>query len=136
MSQYRSRSTVALRGESQPGSLREAIASAPRNARGRRMYSPELRCRVVEYAQEVLEQGRTQTEISTQLGLHQAVLSEWLRAEKEPSAPQTHVAHTETAGATVLVFPDGTRVEGLKPAEILEILRGLGRGSATTTTAV
>ena len=118
--------------------LRERLARAPRNGRGYRLYSDELKIEAATYAQRSNEQGASYTEIAKRLGLPAATLLHWRgkagkapRPEKRaigfrPVALQASVeARNQQTTGPVMVLANGIRIEGLTTSELTALVRGL-----------
>ena len=94
-------------------------------------YTPALRRRAVTIAQKRRDAGVAVTSVARELGVRPQALRLWLQAPRsrprlrrvavsaapEPVAP--------TPGLSVLVTPQGVRVEGLDLATLVALLRGL-----------
>jgi transposase-like protein len=102
----------------------------------RRRYSPELRGRILDWVEQGLEEGASETACGEALGIPMHRFGEWRREERarEHEAATTEVAFVpiETTvdalvghGALVLVAPSGDRVEGLTMAEAIAMLKAL-----------
>ena len=62
--------------------LKRELARAPKNERGRRRYTKELRERVVQATVAAQEAGRTLTELSKDLGIRDQLLGAWVRKSR------------------------------------------------------
>ena len=119
-------------GEALAGEVAEHVGSR-RSKKWR--CPPELRSRIVEYAQSCRDQGRTIGDIAAGLGLVESTLARWLRrgaAELQPGFRSVAIVASEDRPATPvatalrLVTPHGYRVEGLDAdtlAYLLQVLR-------------
>lgn len=139
--------------------LRDRIARASVNARGRRQYDEVLRRDIVAHASERYACGESYEKIASGLGLPSATLCNWtskaagspsrsrrpvgfrpvtLRAEapkqpeKRDAEPARGTSRGLEAGDTsrpVVVLPGGTRIEGLAVKDLAQVIRSLGCGA-------
>lgn len=122
--------------------LREQIARAPRNGRGYRQYTEELKIAVASYARRGKKQGESYAEMAKGLGLPAATLLHWRgKAKTAPPAgvgseqrplgfrPVSLQASTTSGNrrtnGPVVVLPNGIRIEGMGARELTELVRGL-----------
>ena len=118
--------------------LRERLARAPRNGRGYRLYSDELKIEAATYAQRSNKQGASYTEIAKRLGLPAATLLRWRGKAGKAPLPAKHAigfrpvalqasveARNQRATGPVVVLANGIRIEGLTTRELTELVRGL-----------
>ncbi len=108
--------------------LRKKIAKTEPNARGRRRYSEEVRTEIVEHTLKREESGSSQAEIAQDLGLSHRTLWGWLRRQQMSVVRPVELIddHTEReplAGARALVFPNGSRIEGLSLDDVVTLVR-------------
>jgi len=103
---------------------------------GRRIYSPEQRERLIA---EYEASGLTQARFAKQTGVKYMTLVTWLhekrRGEARTRTSQMKFEKLEMPRATsnaasveamvVVTLPDGTRIEGKRPADVAEVLRAL-----------
>ena len=108
--------------------LRGALARAARARRGPgRRYPAALRSEVAAFARGERRRGARVGTVARRLGLPRPTLLNWLRAPGGCFAP-VRVEHTPEAEAgpgLLLVSPSGHRVEGLRLAELVAVLRAL-----------
>ena len=68
--------------------------------------------------------GKTWSEVSSELGIHQSLLQRWLKKFSDgKKAGFVRVAVDKQETGPVLVLPNGWRVEGLGVDGILEVLK-------------
>jgi transposase-like protein len=101
------------------------------------VYSPERRAQLVALGQRLLDQGRSVTAASAELGLGRDTLGRWLRGSEpveahfrpvtivEPPISADSQGGIQPVAGLVLVSPRGYRVEGLGVATAAELLRAL-----------
>jgi hypothetical protein len=116
--------------------LKQQIAGAPVNKAGRRRYTETIRDEVLAVAKEGRNAGMSTMQLSRELGISYDTLVLWhWKAQKSgaaapmlrpitleedaPSAP--HMAKN----GPVVVLANGTRIEGLPLAGIIELVRTL-----------
>ncbi len=106
------------------------------DTKGRKIYSPEQRDRLLA---EYDASGLTQARFAKQTGVKYMTLVTWLYERRQgASRPRKGGMKFEklelprvtskpaSAEASVLVtLPDGTRIEGKRPADVAEVLRAL-----------
>lgn len=118
--------------------LQREISQLPRSGwRGRRDYPRELRARIIQCAERHFETGIAVGRLARDLGVPLSTLTVWtegLASRGTRASADFHEVHLadaalvlkpETAGALVLVTPQGFRVEGLRVAELAELFRAL-----------
>lgn len=118
--------------------LRERIAKAPRNGRGYRQYTDELKLEVAGYARRSRKQGDSYAEIAKRLGLPAATLLHWRgKAGKAPVSKKHAIgfrpvalqvsaaARNQREMGPVVVLANGIRIEGMTTSELTELVRGL-----------
>ena len=94
-------------------------------------YTPELRRRAVGIARRRCRAGVAVAAIARDLGLRPDALRLWLQAPRSrPRLRRVAVTATPepvapTSGLSVLVTPQGVRVNGLDLATLVALLRGL-----------
>jgi hypothetical protein len=100
--------------------------------RGRTFRYPEaFQDRVVAWAHAQRERGTTQAEISRQVDVPWETIRRWIdRRADQGSQPETTglvpvqiagVAQAQAGNRLVLVSPDGWRIEGLGPDQVVEV---------------
>ena len=107
-------------------SLRAALASHE-PGRGRR-YSPDLKVRIIEFAQSRRGEGASWVEVASEIGIGIETLRRWcMAAEPKPRAmvPVRVVADRHEVTVSV-VSAGGHRIEGLTLPEAIAVLRALG----------
>jgi transposase-like protein len=110
--------------------LLQGIATTTSDRRGRRLYSRELRESVVTYARKRMMSGGRQSGIARELGIDECTLSWWLRRNskktKRTMKPVVVMEKEASRTAVVLVLPSGIRIENLRLAEVVTLVRALG----------
>ena len=106
------------------------------DSKGRRIYSAEQRERLIA---EYEESGLTQAGFARQAGVKYMTLVTWLHERRREAARQRPgrmgfeklelpgaIAKPTGMEAFVMVtLPDGTRIEGKRPEDVVEVLRAL-----------
>jgi hypothetical protein len=112
--------------------FRSAVAGSlgGRPSRGVR-YREDLRQEAIALARTGMREGRSLGRVAEDLGIGPATLARWLGGvgAGEPLRPVEVQREQEAPGSTaslVVVTPSGWRIEGLRLAEIAELLRVLG----------
>ena len=113
--------------------LRERIANADRNARGRRQYGVELRRDLVAFARQRIGEGESATAAAKELGLNPATVIGWLKTEIEVESAEPRMrrveAEREPRAAVrpdiVLELGHDVRVRGLRLEQLAELVRRL-----------
>ncbi len=104
-----------------------AVYFGGRPGRGAR-YPQELQQEAVALARAGMLRGQSLGSVASELGVGCATLGHWLQASREALRPvevQQEEAPRE-ASSLALVAPSGWRIEGLRLAELPELLRILG----------
>jgi hypothetical protein len=107
-------------------SIRAALASHE-PGRGRR-YSPDLKARIIEFAQSRRGEGASWVEVASEIGVGFETLRRWCVAAKpKPRAmvPVRVVADRDEITVSV-VSAGGLRIEGLTLRAAIDVLRALG----------
>ena len=127
--------------------LRERIASAPVNGRGRRQYDKKLRQEITRYASNQHAHGESFSKIAQTLGLPSTTILNWrgkgqptskkqpvgfrpvaVRAD-EPTGPKEAASSTNDGtgpgGQAIVVVPGGVQIQGLSVGELAELVRTL-----------
>ena|ERR1700722_5151739 len=107
-------------------SLRAALASHE-PGRGKR-YSPDLKARIIEFAQSRRGEGASWAEVAGEVGIGFETLRRWCMSAKpkrRAMVPVRVVADREESTVSV-VSAGGHRIEGLTLAEAIAALRALG----------
>jgi hypothetical protein len=107
-------------------SLRAALASHE-PGRGKR-YPPDLKARIIEFAQSQRGEGASWAEVAGEVGIGFETLRRWcMAAEPKPRAmlPVRVVPDRDEANFSV-VSASGYRVDGLTLPEAIAVLRALG----------
>jgi len=122
--------------------LRERIARAPRNGRGYRQYTEELKSAIVGYVRRSNEQGESYAAMAKRLGVPAATLLHW-RGKAGTAQPKAPAVEKRPLGfrpvslqasmtdrdrgenGPVVVLPNGIRIEGMRMSELTELVRGL-----------
>ena len=112
--------------------FRSAVARSlgGRPGRGAR-YREDLRQEAIALARTGLSEGKSLGRVAEELGIGPATLTRWFErgGAGEPLRPvevQREEAEPGQASSLVVVTPSGWRIEGLRLAEIAELLRVLG----------
>jgi len=112
--------------------FRSAVARSlgGRPGRGAR-YREDLRQEAIALARTGLLEGKSLGRVAEELGIGPATLTRWLErgGAGEPLRPvevQREEAEPGQAFSLVVVTPSGWRIEGLRLADIPELLRALG----------
>ena len=123
--------------EKQLEKLKNELASAPRNARGRRQYGNRLQTRVVRAALEARVQGQPVAMVAEKLGIRGSLVGKWVRGAQNKEGTHSRVRRVEvvqeprtevvqepsTEDRLTLHLSHDARVEGLTVAEISVLLR-------------
>jgi hypothetical protein len=107
-------------------SLRAALASHE-PGRGKR-YSPDLKARIIEFAQSRRSEGASWAEVAGDIGIAFETLRRWcMAAEPKPRAmvPVRVVADRDEATVSV-ASAGGHRIDGLTLHAAIAVLRALG----------
>lgn len=112
--------------------FRSAVARSlgGRPSRGVR-YREDLRQEAMALARMGMREGRSLGRVAAELGIGVATLTRWLEkgGADEPLRPVEVQREQEEPGSTsslVVVTPLGWRIEGMRLAQIAELLRALG----------
>jgi len=106
------------------------------DTKGRRIYSPEQRDRLLA---EYEASGLTQARFAKQSGVKYMTLVTWLYERRHGASqprtggmkfeklelPRATLKPASTEEGIVVTLPDGTRIEGKRPADVAEVLRAL-----------
>ena len=112
---------------SPPPSLRRALL-AHRPARGK-LYAPEVRAAVVEFAQKRRAEGASWKQIAGELGMRFETVMRWsVRGARKRALKRVEIVADAAASASSLcvVSPTGHRLEGLTLHDAIAVLRALG----------
>ena len=113
--------------------LQREVEQLPKSGR-RRLYSEELKRRVLAYVERRIAGGSTESKASVELGIHQATISDWRGRKKrrtKKSKPKSsrvrsvEVVASPKRGGLVLVFGTGTRVEGVTVEDVVALAKEL-----------
>ena len=118
--------------------LREQLARVPRNGRGYRRYTEELKSAVASYGARGEQRGESYTDMAKKLGLPAATMLNWRGKERKAATTSKHpvgfrpvtvqdkpAEENARVSRPVVVLPGGIRVEGMTTGDITELLRGL-----------
>jgi transposase-like protein len=107
-------------------SLRAALASHE-PGRGRR-YSPDLKARIIEFAQSRRGEGASWAEIAGEIGIGFETLAGWCMAAepKTRAMVPVRVVPDRDEVTVSVVSAGGHRIEGLTLPEAIAVLRALG----------
>lgn len=112
--------------------FRKAVAESLGGRPGRGVrYREDLRQEAIALARTGLLEGKSLGRVGEELGIGPATLARWLErgGAGEPLRPvelQREEAEPGPAFSLVVVTPSGWRIEGLRLADIPELLRALG----------
>jgi predicted transcriptional regulator len=90
-----------------------------------RCVPPELKARARAWITEQRAEGRTMSELATDLGVAVGTVLRWSDGGVRALVP-VRVVPDETPRAVVVVSPSGLRIEGLTLADAVRVLRELG----------
>ncbi len=93
--------------------------------RGSRQYAPELKARVIAYAERRYNEGASAKNVSDELGVNVHTLGFWRERKANAKAllrPVRVIDQTSDA-RIVLLVRNGIRVEGLSVEQLVEVLR-------------
>lgn len=93
--------------------------------RGSRHYSPELKARVIAYAERRYTEGASAKHVSDELGVNVHTLGFWRERKKnaKPVLRPVRVIDETIDARIVLLVRNGIRVEGLSVEQLVEVLR-------------
>jgi transposase-like protein len=93
--------------------------------RGGRHYSPELKARVIAYAERRYGEGASAKHVSDELGVNVHTLGFWRERKKntKPVLRPVRVIDETSDARIVLLVRNGIRVEGLSVEQLVEVLR-------------
>jgi len=112
--------------------FRSAVARSLSGRPGRGVrYREDLRQEAIVLAQTGLLEGKSLGRMAEELGIGPATLARWLErgGAGEPLRPvevQREEAKPGQTSSLVVVTPSGWRIEGLRLADLPELLRALG----------
>ena len=119
--------------KSEAEALFDEVAALPMNGR-RRLYTADLRRRVLAFIEKRIAEGGSECKASAELGIHQATITGW-RGGKKRSPKKRHratkvravevVATTRESTGPVLLFGSGARIEGLSTVDIIALVKGV-----------
>jgi transposase-like protein len=106
--------------KSEVDELRQLVAG-----RGGRHYSPELKARVIAYAERRYTEGVSAKQVSDELGVNVHTLGFWRERKKnaKPMLRPVRVIDETSDARIVLLVRNGIRVEGLSVEQLVEVLR-------------
>jgi predicted transcriptional regulator len=90
-----------------------------------RCVPPELKARARKWIAEQRAEGRTVSEVATELGVAAGTILRWSNGGVRSLVP-VRVVPDEILKAVVVVSPSGLRIEGLTLADAVRVLRELG----------
>jgi len=96
----------------------------------RRLYTADLRRRVVAFIERRIAAGISETNASAELGINQATVADWRGRRKTQAKNPTRVRAVEIvesheSSKPVLILGASARVEGLSVADVLTLVKGL-----------
>lgn len=101
-------------------------------ARGKR-FDPELRRRIVAFAERRRREGASWMAIATELGACFETVRRWCGGGSSPAAPQLRRVEVmaepvveRACRALVVLTPNGLRIEGMGLDEVVALVRALG----------
>jgi hypothetical protein len=107
-------------------SLRAALASH-KPGRGRR-YSPDLKARIIEFAQSRRGEGASWVEVAGEIGIGFETLRRWCIAAEPKSRAMVpvRVVDDEDEVTVSVASAGGYRIDGLTLPQAIAVLRALG----------
>jgi len=109
------------------------VEALPKQGR-RRLYTADLRRRVVAFVEKRIAAGGTESSASVELGIHQATITDWRGGKKRRRTKTTkatkrvrpvELVAPAKAETMVLVLGASARVEGLTIDHVVALVKGL-----------
>ena len=102
--------------------LLQNISSTPRNSRGYRRFSSDLRRDMLTYASSERAKGRSLQAVAETLGVGDSLLSRWLK-DGTPASPLVPVRIASPKRRFVLEGPGGFRVNDLDIDDLVSLVQ-------------